>query len=75
MYKLYFVDKDKNKHFIKQGNDLNHIYEYQRSDMENRGFKSEYNSCWIENGGQWMDFGNWSCFYFIEGVTLEDMCK
>ena len=76
MYKLYFVDANGDKHFVKQSNDLKQISVYRQEDMAARKFKPEpYIRSWIADGGQWIDFGSWSCYYFIDGVTLEDMCK
>ena len=76
MYKLYFVDAKGDKHFVKQSNDLKQINIYRHEDTKNRGLKENpFDRCWIADGGQWIDFGSWSCYYFIEGVTLEDMCR
>ena len=76
MYKLYFVDSKGDKHFVKQHHDLAELSRCRQADMTLRGFKPEpYIRSWIAEGGQWIDFGNWSSFYFIEGVTFEDICK
>lgn len=76
MYKLYFVDAKGDKHFVKQSIDLKQISVYRQEDMAQRKFKPEpYIRSWIADGGQWIDFGSWSCYYFIENVTSKDMCR
>lgn len=74
MYKLYFVDANGEKQFVRQSSDLNQISIYRQEDIKNRKLKEDpFIRSWIADGGQWIDFGSWSCYYFIEGVTLEDM--
>ena len=76
MYKLYFIDSKGDKNFIIESNDLKDINKAQDIDLKARGFaKPYYTRSWLDEEGQWIDFGSWSCFYFIEGITLEDMCK
>lgn len=76
MYKLYFVDDKGDKHFVRQSSDLNQISIYRQEDIKNRKLKENpFIRSWIADGGQWIDFGSWSCYYFIEGVTLEDMSR
>lgn len=74
--KLYFVDKDGIHHFVQQGIDIEKLLYASWEDRKKRKFKpSPYIRQWVDKGGLWIDFGSWSEFYFIEGVTLEDMCK
>ena len=74
--KLYFVDAEGKHHFVQQGCDLKNLSVARQQDMKNRGFKPEpYIRSWFADGGQWIDFGSWSCFYFIEGATIEDTMK
>lgn len=74
--RLYFVDKEGVHHFVQQGADIERLHKACWEDRQRRGFKeSSYIRQWVDNGGLWIDFGSWSEFYFIDGVTLEDMCK
>ena len=76
MYKLYFIDANGDKHFVKQSNDLQQISIYRQQDIKSKGLtENPFIRSWIDENGQWIDFGSWSCYYFIEGVTLEDMCR
>lgn len=74
--KLYFVDADGKHHFVQQGDTLQKLNIERQEDMKRRGFKPEpYIRTWFADGGQWIDFGSWSCYYFIEGATIEDNMK
>lgn len=80
--KLYFIDANRTAHFITEANTLKECAIARREDMTKRGFnlnKSYYIRSWFANfedkHGQWIDFGSWSCYYFIEGATIEDNMK
>ena len=78
--RLYFIDSAGNDHFVQQGVSLSALSVARQEDMKQRGFKPEpYIRSWFAdyNGrpGQWIDFGSWSCYYFIEGATIEDNVK
>ena len=80
MYKLYFIDNKGTPTYVQMSHDLATISKYRQADMTLRGFKeAPYIRSWLgecgEMKGQWIDFGSWSCYYFIEGVTFEDMCR
>ena len=80
--KLYFIDANKTAHFITEAETLRECAIARREDMTKRGFNLDncyYIRSWLGdyNGrpGQWIDFGSWSCYYFIEGATFEDCVK
>lgn len=80
MYKLYFINDKGAAIFIQMNHNLKSINTYIDADMTLRGFKkAPYIRSWLgefeDKKGQWIDFGSWSSFYFIEGVTFEDMCR
>lgn len=80
--KLYFIDSKRIAHFITEAETLRECDIARREDMPKRGFNLD--NCYYirsqfadfeDKHGQWIDFGSWSCFYFIEGATIEDMMK
>lgn len=80
--KLYFIDANKNAHFIAEADTLKECNIARREDMTKRGFNLDqcyYIRSWFadfeDKHGQWIDFGSWSCYYFIEGATIEDNMK
>jgi hypothetical protein len=80
--KLYFIDSKRVAHFITEAETLKECTIARREDMTRRGFNLDncyYIRSWFADydgrPGQWIDFGSWSCFYFIEGATIEDNMK
>ena len=76
MKRLYLVDKDEKEHFIMQNANLQVLHKACFEDRQKRKFKeAPYIRQWVENDILWIDFGSWSEFYKIEGVTKEDLYK
>lgn len=75
MKTLYFVDKNKTRHFIAQNEDMRYLYKSCFEDRVKKKIKSPYIRQWIQCGGLWIDYGSWSEFYFIEGATHDDVIK
>ena len=80
--KLYFIDSKRVAHFITEADTLKECNIARREDMTKRGFNLDqcyYIRSWFGDfegkHGQWIDFGSWSCYYFIEGATIEDNMK
>ena len=80
--KLYFIDSNKNAHLIAEAETLKECAIARREDMTKRGFNLDqcyYLRSWFadfeDKHGQWIDFGSWSCYYFIEGANVEDIMK
>ena len=76
MKRLYFVDKEGKDHFIMQSADLQTLHEACFEDRQKKHIKeSPYIRQWVEDNILWIDYGSWSEFYKIEGVTIEDLCN
>ena len=73
--KLIFQYSNKEEILIKESDSKQELIDAINNFLYEKGYKTYYTRVWEENGRLKIDFGSWSEFFFIDGMTYQDWIK
>lgn len=70
--KLIFQNSRKEERVIAEPSNKEEVSNEINKFLKDHNFKRYYTRVWEENGRLKLDVGNWSEFFFLEGMTFEE---
>ena len=73
--KLIFKSSNRKERVIAEPEDIDGCFKEINKFLEEHNFKSYYTRMWMEDGRLKFDVGSYTEFFYVDGITLEEVRK